>query len=101
MPIIRLGTYSKQISYTSKFVPFNNVESNVGTARQLICDCNSIETETDCVNGYIKRSNDDRLSIPADGSLIMNKIYKKKDKHIYFINNNSKSKFLNIIICSA
>jgi hypothetical protein len=94
MPIIKFdgGTYSKgNNSYSSMFMPFNNnVESNVGTARQLLCDCNSIETETDCM-AYSKRLNDDRLSIPVDGSWIINKINEKKDKQIYFINGNKSS----------
>jgi hypothetical protein len=99
MPIIKFdgGTYSKgNNSYSSMFIPFNNnnVESNVGTARQLLCDCNSIETETDCMD-YSRRLNDDRLSIPVDGSWIINKINEKKDKQIYFINNNNKSSYSN------
>jgi len=50
-------------------VPFTNLESNIGTCRHLGCDCNSMETETDC-----SQVDHDRLfSIPADGNWVMTK----------------------------
>ena len=50
-------------------VPLTNGESNLGTTRHFVCDCTSMETETDCS----QNDHDRFFSIPADGNWVMTK----------------------------